>query len=85
MLKKIMKSQKGLSLIGLLCIIVLLGMIAAIAVPVIGEMFGNTKAEADQLVETHQPQTEVLNELDIIKNLDLPEYQDHSAESRVFL
>ncbi|WP_059171289.1 type II secretion system protein [Bacillus sp. FJAT-27445] len=45
-LKKKMKDQRGLTLIELLAVIVILGIIAAIAVPAIGGLIGNTKKDA---------------------------------------
>ncbi|WP_077618962.1 competence type IV pilus major pilin ComGC [Bacillus sinesaloumensis] len=46
MLKKHLKNQKGLTLIELLAVIVILGIIAAIAVPSIGSLIDNTKKDA---------------------------------------
>src|SRR5690606_12695034 len=56
MLKKYLKNQKGLTLIELLAVIVILGIIAAIAVPSIGKLIDNTKdnakvAEAIQIID----------------------------------
>ncbi|MEH7223084.1 type II secretion system protein [Bacillus sp. JJ1566] len=56
MLKKYIKNQKGLTLIELLAVIVILGIIAAIAVPSIGNLINNTKekakvAEAVQIID----------------------------------
>ncbi|MEH7379779.1 prepilin-type N-terminal cleavage/methylation domain-containing protein [Bacillus sp. JJ1533] len=57
MLKKNIKNQKGLTLIELLAVIVILGIIAAIAVPAIGNVINNTKekaayADAQQIIES---------------------------------
>src|SRR5690606_30349201 len=46
MLKKHLKNQKGLTLIELLAVIVILGIIAAIAIPSIGSLIDNTKKDA---------------------------------------
>ncbi|WP_082129695.1 competence type IV pilus major pilin ComGC [Aneurinibacillus tyrosinisolvens] len=46
MLKRYLKDQRGLTLIELLAVIVILGIIAAIAVPSIGGIIGNTKEKA---------------------------------------
>jgi type IV pilus assembly protein PilA len=45
-LKKKMKDQRGLTLIELLAVIVILGIIAAIAVPAIGGLIDKTKEDA---------------------------------------
>ncbi|TQR14846.1 type II secretion system protein [Psychrobacillus soli] len=44
--KKIIKNQKGLTLIELLAVIVILGIVAAIAVPSIGNMINNSRDKA---------------------------------------
>jgi len=56
MFKKHLKNQKGLTLIELLAVIVILGIIAAIAVPAIGNVINNSKekatyAEAQQIID----------------------------------
>lgn len=45
-LKHQLKSEKGLSLIELLAVIIILGIIAAIAIPTIGNVIANTRAKA---------------------------------------
>lgn len=47
MIRKWMGNQKGLTLIELLAVIVILGVIAAIAVPAIGGTIGRSQANAD--------------------------------------
>ncbi|WP_099362067.1 type II secretion system protein [Fredinandcohnia onubensis] len=56
MFKKHLKNQKGLTLIELLAVIVILGIIAAIAVPAIGNVINNSRdnaalADAQQIIE----------------------------------
>ncbi|WP_078545322.1 type IV pilin protein [Litchfieldia alkalitelluris] len=46
MMKKVLKNQKGLTLIELLAVIVILGIIAAIAVPAIGNVIEKTRLDA---------------------------------------
>ncbi|WP_453994665.1 pilus assembly FimT family protein [Bacillus nitroreducens] len=46
MLKKHLKNQKGLTLVELLAVVVILGIIAAIAVPSIGKLIDNSRADA---------------------------------------
>ncbi|MGG3999890.1 prepilin-type N-terminal cleavage/methylation domain-containing protein [Anoxybacillus kestanbolensis] len=46
MLKKLIRNEKGLTLIELLAVIVILGIIAAIAIPSIGGLIENSKKDA---------------------------------------
>lgn len=55
MFKKFLKkrlNQKGLTLVELLAVVVILGIIAAIAVPAIGGIIDNTKVSAHEANET---------------------------------
>lgn len=80
-MKKRLKNQKGLTLIELLAVIVILGIIAAIAVPSIGGIINKTKedakvAEAVQIINaaklyvTTNPKATSLDQDDLTKYLD---------------
>lgn len=47
LLKKRIKNEEGLSLVELLAVIVILGIIAAIAIPAIGNIIANSEAKAE--------------------------------------
>lgn len=49
---RLLKNQKGLTLVELLAVIVILGVVAAIAVPAIGGIINNSKKNADTQTET---------------------------------
>ncbi|TMV52641.1 prepilin-type N-terminal cleavage/methylation domain-containing protein [Paenibacillus mesophilus] len=49
---KLLKNQKGLTLVELLAVIVILGIIAAIAIPSIGGIVENSKRNADAETDT---------------------------------
>ncbi|RAP74747.1 type IV pilin protein [Paenibacillus montanisoli] len=46
MLKRLLKNQKGLTLIELLAVVIILGIVSAIAVPSIGKIIDNSKKDA---------------------------------------
>ncbi|MGO4494347.1 prepilin-type N-terminal cleavage/methylation domain-containing protein [Paenibacillus sp. 2RAB27] len=48
---RLLKNQKGLTLVELLAVIVILGVVAAIAVPAIGGIINNSKVNADKQTE----------------------------------
>lgn len=46
-LKKILKQEKGFTLVELLAVIVILGIIVAIAIPAVGSIMSNARTDAD--------------------------------------
>src|SRR5690625_2452493 len=52
MLKKIREGEKGFTLVELLAVIVILGIIVAIAIPAIGSVIDNAQSDADEATET---------------------------------
>ncbi|MBG9543560.1 hypothetical protein ABE29_12390 [Cytobacillus firmus] len=90
-LRKRLKDQKGLTLIELLAVIVILGIIAAIAVPSIGGLINKTKedakvAEAVQIVNaaklfiTTNPSERELNHSDLESYLDKVDDTTYTVE-----
>lgn len=77
-IKKQLKNEKGLTLVELLAVIVILGIIAAIAIPAIGNIITNSKynaAKADALNVLNAAQMYFLDEADE-GDVDIPTLLD---------
>ncbi|WLR56186.1 type II secretion system protein [Mesobacillus subterraneus] len=90
-MKKTLKNQKGLTLIELLAVIVILGIIAAIAVPSIGGIINKTKKDAQvaegiqiinaaKLYITTNPTATTISTSDLSQYLDNPKDTDFSVK-----
>ncbi|GEN82330.1 hypothetical protein SLU01_06420 [Sporosarcina luteola] len=77
-LKKHLKNEKGLTLVELLAVIVILGIIAAIAVPSIGKVIDNTRVNAAKADAINAIEAAKLYfvEHDTEKDVTLKELQD---------
>jgi type IV pilus assembly protein PilA len=75
-IKKRLKNQRGLTLVELLAVVVILGIIAAIAVPNIGKLIGKTEDDA-KVAEGIQ----IINAAKLYVNSEVPTFGDDAEDS----
>jgi type IV pilus assembly protein PilA len=85
-LGKKLKDQKGLTLVELLAVIVILGIIAAIAIPSIGGLINKTRddakvAEAIQIIDAAKLYVTTNPKAGDLKHSDLDSYLDNVTET----